>query len=228
MKSRYLLSALILISMCLGMASVSFADPVLQDWGFNVDGTFYADPTSNVSGSGFNLDLSAWDSNITGLGTISFTTTNGGNLDFWILDPVSVPDYNEYGTTGGSPAPGQSWQIDVPDYDSIGDNNHPNTAIIANTQADTLSNTNNVPGNADNYFGTCSTGSNCNDITSLALGFDYSAPASGFENVITLTVSQTAPTDGDFFLEQIHPTDPNNPNAGALYLSGSLSTEPIQ
>ncbi|MGP0074264.1 MAG: hypothetical protein ACLPWF_20310 [Bryobacteraceae bacterium] len=219
MKPRLLLSALLLFTIIL--APAAFADPALQDWGFNIDGTWYADQTTNTGG----LNLSGWNQT-TGLGTITLTTTTGGNFDFWVLDPISTPDYNEYGATSGTPGSGQSWQIDVPDYDSIGDTNHPSTSIISNAQADTLNNTNGVPGNASNYFGTCSSGGDCNDITSLAMGFDYGAPASGQEDVITLSLSTTAPTSG-FYLEQIHPTDPNNPNAGFLYLSGSITTKPV-
>jgi hypothetical protein len=216
---RLLLSATLGI---LGLAPVMLASPILQDWGFNINGTWYPDQTTNTGG----LNLSGWDSTNTGLGTITFSTTGGGNLDFWILDPVSIPDYNEYGATSGTPGSGQSWQIDVPDYDSVGDTNHPSTVIISNTQNNTLDDTNGVPGNASNYFGSCSTGSDCNDITSLAMGFNFSAPASGFEDVITLSLSQSAPPDG-FYLAQIHPSDAANGTDPALYLSGNLTTQPV-
>lgn len=205
-------------------ARVAFADPILEDWGFNVNGTYEPDQTT----SGGGLDLSGWDwSGDTGLGTVTFTTTTGGNFDFWIFDPVSGPAFNEYGAVSGSAASGQSYQIDVPDYDT--DGNHTGT-IIANTQADTLSNSNNVPGTADNYAGTCSTGSDCNDYVSMAMGFDYSAPAAGFEDVITYTVSTTAPSSG-FYLEEIQPVDTSeggdNSSAVTLYLSGTITTEPV-
>lgn len=223
MRLQSLLSGLLFSAVI--AAPVAFADPILQDWGFNVNGTY--EPDQTASGGGLNLSGWDWNSPGTGTGTITFTTTTGGDFDFWIFDPVSGPAYNEYGATSGSAASGQSWQIDVPDYDS--DTNHTGT-IMANTAANTLGNSNSVPGTADDYFTTCSTGADCNDYVSMAMGFNYSAPAAGFEDVITYKVSTTAPSSG-FYLEDIQPVDsadmgPNS-SESILYLSGTLTVEPV-
>lgn len=225
MKQKRLLFSLLLPLAAL--TQVAFADISLQDYQFNINGTQYCpggfcgagDITAvpGLNAAGFNAT--------TGTGTLSYTTTSSGNFDLWIYDIVGTPDFNEYGAQSGSAqsnADGiQSWQIDVPDYNS--DPNHTGT-ILANTGADSLDNTNHVPGTANNYFDSCSTGGNCNDITSMATGFDFSV-ASGYHEVITLNLSTTAPASG-FYLETIHPTDPNNANATDLYFTASATQVP--
>lgn len=238
MKSLSLLAALFLSVII--AAPVAFAQPDLQDYGFNINGSsgtwdqlLAGDATGPALPTSSGLNLSGWDGVNTGLGTITFTTTTGGDFDFWILDPVSGPFYNEYGTTGGSAASGQSWQIDVPDYAS--DANHTGT-IIANLENGTgaLDDANNVPGDVSNYYQTCTSSATpnaCNDAVSMAMGFNYSAPAAGFEDVITYTVSTTAPLTG-FYLEEIQPIDStdggSNLTPSYLYLSGTITTEAIQ
>lgn len=181
----------------------------------------------------------------TGLGTITFTDTNPGLGFFDLLVDLSLatPFFNEFGATGGgSPAAGQAWQIDVPDYwcntpacQSIGlpvgtpDPNDPGANIIANTLADSLNNQNGVAGMLSNFLNDCGAEPNaispaqnpaCNNDVSLAMGFSYFIPAGGRE-IITLTVSGTPPASG-FFLEQQHPVDAANPNgASPVFLYGS-------
>jgi hypothetical protein len=62
------------------------------------------------------------------------------------------------------------------------------------------------------------------------MGFNYSAPAAGFEDVITYTVSTSAPASG-FYLEDIQPVDTAdggyNSSPAILYLTGSLTVEPV-
>lgn len=219
-----------LVVLCLFTLPVAFADSGFQDWGFNVNGTFYCGVTcgSNINAvpgvnlSGFNQT--------TGLGTITYTSTTGGSFGAWIFDINNItngPFYNQYGTTSGTPAGGQSWEIDVPDYDS--DSNH-NGDIIANSAAGTLDNTNSVQGVADDYFTTCSTGANCNDATSMAMGFSLPAPGAGLEDVVTITLSQTQPSSG-FYLEQILPPDTSDggPDATAvdIFMTGNVTTQQV-
>jgi PEP-CTERM motif len=215
----------------LSLCPAVFADSAgFQDWGFNVNGTFYC---GVECGSNINavpgVDLALFNQT-TGLGTITYTTTTGGYFGGWIFDINDVtfgPFFNQYGAVSGSPAAGQTWQIDIPDY--LSDSNHTGN-IIANSSAGTLDNTNHIPGTADDYFTTCSTGENCNDATSLAMGFSLPVPASGNEDLVTLTLSQTRPTSG-FYLEQILPADTSvgGPDATDvdLFLTGTVTTQPI-
>jgi hypothetical protein len=107
----------------------------------------------------------------TGLGTITFTDTKPGVGFFHLFVDVSLatPFFNEFGATGGgTPAAGQGWQIDVPDYwcntpacQSLGlpigspDPNDPGANIIANLLANSLNNQNGVPGMLSNFLNDC-------------------------------------------------------------------------
>ncbi len=206
----------------LGTAPAMFADVV--DYMLNVNGTTYCpsyDSGTTVcssygglsaAGTTGTLDLTYDSVGLGGapygLGTVSLVYNPGAagsyNVNLWLFEQL-IPDsgYDEYGATGGSLGSGESWQIDTPDYDIGGDPNTSATGtIIANTAANTLSNTNGVPGGVDSITGTCPS-ANCNDYTSMALGLDFSLLA-GEEEDLTFTVSTTAPTSG-FYLEQIDP-----------------------
>jgi hypothetical protein len=231
-KSRLLIFCVI----CgLGAAPAAFADAV--DYMLNLNGTTYCPSGTGatcsndgglaaVPGATSTLDTSYGG---TGLGTVSLTYNPGvGTYDvgFWIYENVSVPGFNEYGATSGTPAIGETWQIDVPDYDYGGELGTPGAgSIIANTTASTLSNTNYVPGTMDNYLLECSGSANCNDFTSMALAYNF-ALAAGQEAVLNFTVSNTAPTSG-FYLEQIHPVDGSNSAATSIFYDATLSVQPV-
>lgn len=233
---------LVIICVCLGvvgMAPAMFAD--VTDYLFNLNGTSYCSGFSSVGTCSNYLGLAAVPglsssldtSNLgTGLGTVSLTFNSSPgsyNVDFWLFEQLQQPGFNEYGNTGGAPASGQSWQIDVPDYDYGGELGTLNAGtIIANTQANTLANTNYVPGNSPNDPTTLSfpcSGPTCNDYTSLAMGFNFTL-AAGYQEVVSFNVSTTAPTSG-FYLEQIHPVDGNNTTPTDYFLTGSASAQPI-
>jgi len=196
----------------------------VQDAEINIGGTTISGEPI-VSGGG--VDASGFN-NSTGLGTITITVLGGCGAscyaDVWLFDPASVVDYNEYGQVGGTLASGQSWQIDVPDYDS--DSNITGT-ILANTDANTLNDKNNVPGTVDNFLGTCS-GPSCNDLVSLALGFNFADPGAGNEEIITLSVSTTSCLlDSDSIcLEDTHPQDPGSAGS-AYFMSGTAVSQAI-
>jgi hypothetical protein len=203
--------------LCFG-ATASFAGSIsLQEMGINVNGAVTdtglagGNPftVSGVNASGFDQD--------TGLGTLTFTynpgTAGSDYVDFFLDPELSVPFYNEYGAVNGSLPPGISYQIDDPYLGSI----------YNNFSSGTLNNTNSIPGQVDNYLGTCS-GANCNGDVSLALGFNFTLQ-SGYEAVITLDATTTNP--GGFSLQQVHPIDPNNPTATDYYLSENISIQPV-
>jgi len=234
------IATVVLMVLYFGVLPAAFADN-LQDVSININGT--VSPEGSISGTG--VTSTGFDPSSTTIGgTITITVLGsactsscGENVDVWIFDPPSVPDYNEYGATSGAASTGENWQVDVPDYDSEEDPtcpgsgvcldpNHPNTDILANTDADTLSNSNNVPGAVDNYLGTCS-GADCNDIVSMALGFDFTNPGAGNEEVITIEVNSTGCTEGGICLETVQPVDPNNATSSVVYMDGSAVSEAI-
>jgi opacity protein-like surface antigen len=197
----------------LGMAPAMFADVV--DYLLNVNGTNYCDTGSGTSCSNVGFPSGAGDSSSldtsyggSGLGSVNLTFNPGApgsyNVGMWLFEELTpASGYDEYGATGGSLAGGESWQIDVPDYDAGGDPNTSATGtIIANTEANTLSNTNDVPGGVDSIAGNCPS-PNCNDYTSLALSQDFTLGA-GQEEVLSFTASTTAPSSG-FYLQQLDP-----------------------
>jgi hypothetical protein len=222
------------------MAPAMFAD--VTDYLFNVNGVSYCPASSTVatcsnyggfgaiSGLVSTLDTSSGG---TGLGTVTLTYAPGPgayNVDFWLFEQLQQPGYNEYGNTGGGAlASGQSWQIDVPDYDYAGELGTVNAGtIIANTLANSLADVNYVPGNTPNDPTTsdfpCS-GATCNDYVSMSTGFGFSL-LSGQEEVLTFNVSTVAPDSG-FYMEQIHPVDGNNASETDYFFSGSAVTQPI-
>lgn len=197
----------------IGVQRAAASTPSLADFTIATDGgvNFY-DPGSGAPGvnlGGYNV--------ATGLGTITFTDTTVGSDTFaiWWDEEISAPFFNEYGTAvnPGSLLAGESWEI--------GDANA--STIYGDASYDALLNENLLPGTTSNYPTSCS-GANCNGDASTALGYDYSL-TSGEEEIITLTVSQTAPTG--FYLDQTHPVDGNNPTSQDVYFSLSAEEEPV-
>lgn len=182
-----------------GERSAFAVDNSLQDLWFNADGSFTEYTGSAISG----VDLSSYNTT-TGLGTITFTDTTAGAdyFDAWFDVPVGTPFYNQYGTAAGTAASGESWEIGDYYTGTIGDDAYNGT----------LDNTNNLPGTTDNYLDTC-VGASCNGYATAALGDSYGPViGDGDEEIITLTVSQTAPGSG-FYIQQTNPDDNDNPLA---------------
>jgi hypothetical protein len=191
---------------------VALADSTsLQGSLFVLDGTQYLNnyTVPGINAAGFNQS--------TGLGTLTFVVSGPGAHSFDALfdSSLNLPFFNEFGATNGSPAVGQSWQIDDPAFGTI----------IGNTQGNSLDSTNHIPGTTDNYGGACNSVydpgcAGSNDDVSMAMGFNFIL-ASGQQELITLILSHTAPGAG-FYLSQTHPPDGNNPNgAGSIFFSGS-------
>jgi len=130
--------------------------------------------------------------------TTSFTTP-GSHFYILFVDPdidQNINTYfNEYGAAIGTPAAGQSWEIDEPGY-VYGDS-------YANFLAGALDNMNGVPSSAP-------------DDVSLALGWNFLL-APGETADLYFVLSEIAPSSG-FYLTQ---TDPDS-NA-TLYFSSTLT-----
>jgi hypothetical protein len=206
-----------------GMPRLARADS-LQDVVFNLNGTSPGDGSFAVPG----LDSSAFNAT-TGEGTLVLTYDPGAAgsyfFDAWFDNELSTPFYNEYGAVSGSPAAGQSWEIGDAQiyYNYPGPFPAPTgTDPGDDTYNNSLTDTNYLPGNVSNYAG-CSAGASCNGDASMAMGFAFTLGADQ-EEVITLDLSETNPGSA-FYLEQIHPVDPNNPTETDLYFSGSAQTE---
>src|SRR5271165_3189138 len=179
-----------------GMFVTSAYPDSLQDWEFNVNGATYYPSGGSTFASVPGLDASAFSS-ATGLGTFELTFSPGAAGNYYVgaffFDPASVPFYNEYGIVNGSAAAGQSWQIDIPQYDATSANNGAGT-IIDNLAAGTLDDTNSITGTTSNYLNDCGANTlggtpntSCNDLVSMALGFNFSL-AAGQSEVITLNL----------------------------------------
>jgi len=196
----------------IGERSAFAVDNSLQDLWFNADGSFTEYTGSPISG----VDLSSYNTT-TGLGTITFTDTTAGAdyFDAWFDVPVGTPFYNQNGAAVGSAAAGESWEIGDYFTGTIGED-----AFLGS-----LDNTNNLPGTTDNYLGTC-VGASCNGYATAALGDSYGpVVGNGDEEIITLTVSQTAPSGG-LYLQQTNPDvndNPLDPNSESEYFT--LSAE---
>lgn len=227
--SLLLIGALVLIAL-IGVQKVRAQDtPQLEDLWFNQNGTFTEDLGTGVAGvneTGLNEG--------TGLGTITFTdtTTGAGYFNTFINEAVGTEFYDEYATTSGALASGESYEIgSVPGSESTGYTDTASTAsytAFSDAENGTLNNTNGLPEGTNNFLGTC-TGS-CNGDVALALGDSFTV-ASGDEEIITVTISQTAPTSG-FYIAQTNPCEDNpcgeaNSSTGTVYYSLSAEQMPV-
>jgi len=233
MRSAAVLGLLLLLDAWCSSAVAGTTD-ILYDNLFNVNGsvTEGSFAIAGLNSSGFNAT--------TGEGTLIFTFNPGaaGTYFFnaWFDNDLSAPNFNEYGASSGTAAAGQSWEIGDPTayYNSglppggLGSG----VDIVDNTALNTLSSANELPGNTDNFLGNC-VGSTCNGDASMAMGFAFTLAANQ-EEVITLNLSETAPTSG-FYLQQIHPVDGcdqngqncANPVQLNLYLQGSAAAQGV-
>lgn len=213
MKRNLLLMCAVFLLLGMG-ASRAFAQdtPSLQDIWFNVNGSSTELSAPGVSLGGYNMS--------TGLGTITFTDLNvgAGYFNTWWDEEVGVPFYNEFGSTPGAALgdPNETWEI--------GDNFLSN--IFNDAAAGALTDTNYLPEGASNFLGDCvpAVGAPCNGDATTALGYSFNV-SSGDEEIITLKVSQTAPSSG-FYLEQTNPDEDGTGYVGNVYFSLSATQQP--
>lgn len=176
-------------ALALGSAS-AHAVPALFDWGFNIDGTTSCN-LGPCDADGLTpgtlppaIDATAFDFG-SGLGTITITIGGAGAhnvgvfLDHEIDEPINT-FFNEFGNTGGVPAAGQSWEIDEPGF-FFGD-------LFDNFAANTLDNTNGVPGGAE-------------DDVAMGMAFDF-VLAGAQLGIVNFFTSSTNDAPG-FFLQHI-------------------------
>lgn len=209
-RNLFLMCAVILLAGMGASRALAQDTPSLQDIWFNVNGSSTELSAPGVSLGGYNMS--------TGLGTITFTdlNTGAGYFNTWWDEEVGVPFFNEFGSTPGAALgdPNETWEI--------GDNFLSN--IFNDAAAGSLTDTNYLPEGADNFLGGCDPGAGaCNGDATTALGYSFNV-ASGDEEIITLKVSQTAPTSG-FYLDQTNPNEDGTGYVGNVYFS--LSAEQV-
>jgi len=196
---KKLLKSTVLAASIVGCgATGALATPVLWEYGFNVDGAI----TNNAAATG--VDMTGFD-NWIGLGTITYTYTNTssalGTNSFLAFFDHEIEEatntwFNETGSTTGTVAAGQSWEIDEPGY-GFGD-------IYWNFEDNTLDN--------DIFDGNTSLA----DDVSMAMGWNFNLLA-GQTADITLSLTDSTPLSG-FYLTQFDTT-----SGESIYFSSNLT-----
>ncbi len=203
-NKKFLLPVVVVLLTCGVFGAPAFAVISLYDWAVNIDGSLSEFPSYGVPDpipSGMNV--SAFD-DTTGLGTITLTVSGAGShyvglfVDHEIDEAINTY-YNENGDAVGSPATGQSWEIDEPGY-AFGD-------IYGNLLGSALDGSNGVPAGSE-------------DDVSMAMAWDFDV--ADLPAIITFNLSYTAPPSGWFYL--VH----NDPDSGeSVYFSSSLTATVI-
>ena len=148
------------------LVSGAWADAVLFDYAFNIDGVVSRPTLTNfdpLSG------VATYSVGIAGPGAHNI----GAFFDYELSETVNTY-FNEYGTAVGAPVGGQSWEIDEPGY-LFGN-------IWTNFNARALDNSNGVPGSAP-------------DDVSMALAWNFIL-AAGETATINFRMGDSAPAAG--------------------------------
>lgn len=174
MKQQQLRNVLCAVLFSIALVTPAQATQIINlfDWGLNIDGETFCDfgpctsdgltdltGVSGVDDSGFDF--------ATGIGTILVTVEGAGahSVDLFVdhdIDEAINTFFNEFGFTLGTPAAGQSWEIDEPGF-LFGD-------IFDNFLVSSLDNTNAVPQGSE-------------DDVSMALGWDFNLGAGETANI---------------------------------------------
>jgi|LGVF01.1.fsa_nt_gb hypothetical protein len=199
MKKLGIVSLMVLF-LAFGVSGAS-ATPTLWDWAFNLNGDSYY-PYDTVPG----LDDTGFDWN-TGLGNITLTYDPGFAGDYYFLsffdheiEESPATFCNEYGATSGTPAPGQTWEIDEPGsvFGDIYDH------VTAPWTYGFLDNSNGVPPTLP-------------DDVSMAMGWNFTL-GDGQWAVIDLILGEAIPSG--FYLSH---TDPDS--AETIHFSSTLDIQ---
>ena len=116
----------------------------LFEWGLNTGGSLFSPGDTlpaNVDDSGFDFT--------TGLGALSLKISIPGNhhAAFFVdheIDESMNTFFNEFGDAVGTPAAGQSWEIDEPGF------NPPFGDIFTNFEVNSLENSNDISSGSEN------------------------------------------------------------------------------
>lgn len=168
----------------------------LFDYGFNIDGDVSVPTLGDPLPS--SVDLAAFDT-ASGLGSIIVRSSSAGAHYVGLFVDHEIDQFingftNESGSAMGTPAVGQSWEIDEPGF-FFGD-------IFDNFQLGAFDNSNAVPAGAE-------------DDVSMGMAWDFTLDPAEV-GTISFLLSDVQPASG-FFLEQ---TDADSD--ASVYLSSSL------
>ncbi len=168
--------------LAVGSSSV-YAKTILWDWAFNVDGDLYPTGASTFG----PIDANNFDS-VSGIGSLTWSTSDVGSHSFMAafdhdIDASTNTWWNEEGSTIGSAAAGQSWEIDEPGYwltyDTDSDGTNDTTGdIYGHLQAGN-------PFDERIFNGQLTT-----EDVAMGMGWDFSLAANQ-EALITLSISDT-------------------------------------
>lgn len=204
MKKAIAICAVLLSSLALPLNADTLG---LFDWAFNVNGTLYEN-----FGGGIKPAHTGTFNWTTGLGTMNITLPGSGARAFAVFLDHEInlanagAQFNEYGATHGTPAAGQTWEIDEPGWAAGYTPAGPILGDIyghATSSPPALENLNSVF-SAIPY-----------DV-SMALAWNFVTPA-GHNAIVGLRVAETAPTGG-FYLSH---TDAET--LATLYFSGNVT-----
>jgi len=199
MTNKKMLLPVVVVLLTCGVFAATAANIGLYDWAVNIDGSTW----EYTAGDSMPGDTSAFD-DISGLGIIAVTVSGAGShyVGLFVdheIDEATNTYFNETGATSGSPAAGQSWEIDEPGYIS-GDiyGNILDSALLDNFT------------NVSIYGDTASP----NDV-SMAMAWDFSLTADETASIGFL-LSDAAPAGGFYLVHH----DPDSP--ASIYFSSTL------
>lgn len=216
MLDKELKLAFALIALAAAAAPASAAPLVsLVEWDFNIDGTVYRPPglatytppapgelPPTIDVSTFQFSTSPTSGGGLGAIIITLNTVGSHSVDIFLdheIDETINSYTNEVGATSGSPATGQSWEIDEPGYGSsqIGTGGTPYTGdIFDNFTSSALDNKSFYDANDNQSL-------NSPDDVSMALGWDFTLAVNEIAT-LRFIVSEAAPGSG-FYLSQSDP-----------------------
>ena len=201
---RILLSSFTLFLSLFCAFNIQAAVIDLTQWVFNIDGT--------VSESGlYPAGVEPLPSGVTGsldtngLGSLSTQVSGAGDHNVTLMLDYEIDErtntfFNEYGSTGGSLAASQSWEIDEPFL--FGD-------IYFNTLDATLDNSNNVP-------------NGLNDDVAFALGWNFTLGVDEIA-IIDFSISDILDTSEFYLAHHDAETGPGFDELSSIYFSSDLS-----
>ena len=196
MKIRHLLAASVLSA---GALASHAATLTLADYAVRIDGSTAFPTRGEALPAG--VSVTSFDA-ATGLGGIAILIRTPGAHSVGVfmdhdIDQATNTFFNEFGAKSGSPAVGQSWEIDEPGYRSGN--------LYTNFVSGQLDNSNSVPSLAV-------------DDVAMAQGENFTLGPNETA-LIWVTLGQSVPTNG-FYLTQ---TDPYSQRT--IYFAGSLSLQ---
>lgn len=170
MFTRSMLSLILAATLSVVVSATANATAVLVDWAFNADGTLSQNANGDAMPTTGLLDSS-------GFGTLTYSITGAGAHSFvaffdFEIDQATNTFFNEFGSTTGTAAAGQSWEIDEPGW-TFGD-------IYNNALNGTLDNSNAVTAAAV-------------DDVSFALGWSFNL-LDGQTATMTFSLADILPT----------------------------------